>query len=1406
MEAFEQNGVDHAEVEIVGKAVDDVSDCESDESDLSNNSGMFDILNDLGMTGEDSNVATELVPVPKKPAPEEVVAPEVPKVEPSAPVEEAEEVQEDVPALDIQEEVLPETLLPETLLADTPADIPPPTPEEVVEELLKDEVVEEEVEEKVEEEVVEEKEPPTYDEAFPPLGGGVVSPPPPVSSVYMKKQQQGPAVRTKKITVVFHIAAEELNKQSVDNSQTSLIKQVTADTQTSIEITSSRDGSITVMVCGKAASVNEAKVRLQKELQTSAEGRISIPKDHHKNIIGKSRANLMKLEKETGTKIEMPMQVDPSNEIVIRGTKEGIARAMHKMKLISEEQFSNYRETVCLPRKFFPWITGGNGRPRLDHLKMKSGCTIHVPPVAYSDSNEVVVCGEKDKVMQTIAYLENECKNMEENFSNIQVEVREPQHKYIKGKNGEGIQEIFDATDIWVEMPTDASTTIKLLGLEEKLSSALSLVFEKANSIKTTEIDCDDWLIKFVIGKGGANIKKVMAEYTKSNISCSAEKNLITIDAPPEELQGVKKEITDLVSQAVAKYSRAIVKVDQKLHKHLIGKAGANINKIKKETEVNIKIPPSGEDDEPDDQIVIVGPPEGVAKAKEMILEQAAKLENEGQAELDIEQKWHRIMIGQKGENIQKIRVQYPEVQVSFPSSNDKTKAADKVILRGPKDDVAKVSAMMKSKLKEIIDENYAMKVPILKQHHRFIIGKAGINIRKIKEETNTRIDLPSETDVSNMIVITGRKEDVDAARFKLLAIQSELEGIHEEEVKIDPKLHNNLIGSKGRIIRSLIEESGDVQIKFPSSDRPSDNVVIRGIKEDVLKAKDKLLALAHEKELDSYCVEIECKTEYHRFLIGRKGINVNKLRAQHGCNLVFPRADEKEQDTIMIMGRKEGVDACAAQLKKTIKELENTMDDEFHIDKDFFKKLATRSNINDWENEFGGIKIVPKPKVNSVLMSGPKDCVIAARAKLEEMIEELQAQVETVVVIPNQYHRDIIGQQGKNVKNVTTDYQVQISFPHRVLESKKPAVKPPTTENGVEEEGTVVEVAEVVVEVAEDSPQDMIRIVGRPENCEGAKAALLALVPVTEEVPVPFEYHRKVIGSKGEAIRKMMDLYNVNIKVPPPTDKINFITVRGTSDKVQGCKEALLADCARFDLEKEDRILQSFKLNLTVDHRHHPKIIGKKGVIINKIRDDYKVNVQFPPQNSQEKDLITISGYEKNTEEARDAIMRIVSELEDRVKEEIDIDCRVHARLIGQRGKSIRKVMEKFNVDIRFPAGEQGGNTITIEGNEKNVEEAKEHLLELAEEYMEAVLAKAEEQADMNQYVRNSGGPQGAAAAPQAGFFVRGAPWQAPKPAPVVPAAQVVPDSSDNMAFPSLGGAPAPVQSWGWNKGKSWK
>lgn len=67
-------------------------------------------------------------------------------------------------------------------------------------------------------------------------------------------------------------------------------------------------------------------------------------------------------------------------------------------------------------------------------------------------------------------------------------------------------------------------------------------------------------------------------------------------------------------------------------------------------------------------------------------------------------------------------------------------------------------------------------------------------------------------------------------------------------EVSIPSKLHNSLIGAKGRFIRSIMEECGGVHIHFPTEGSGSDTVTIRGPAQDVEKAKKQLLQLAEEK------------------------------------------------------------------------------------------------------------------------------------------------------------------------------------------------------------------------------------------------------------------------------------------------------------------------------------------------------------------------------------------------------------------------------------------------------------------------------------------------------------------------------------------------------------------------------
>ena len=48
--------------------------------------------------------------------------------------------------------------------------------------------------------------------------------------------------------------------------------------------------------------------------------------------------------------------------------------------------------------------------------------------------------------------------------------------------------------------------------------------------------------------------------------------------------------------------------------------------------------------------------------------------------------------------------------------------------------------------------------------------------------------------------------------------------------------------------------------------------VNIRGPKDDVDKAKQLLVSLSNEKQLNSLTAEVRAKPEHHKFLIGRQG------------------------------------------------------------------------------------------------------------------------------------------------------------------------------------------------------------------------------------------------------------------------------------------------------------------------------------------------------------------------------------------------------------------------------------------------------------------------------------------------------------------------------------------------------
>lgn len=141
----------------------------------------------------------------------------------------------------------------------------------------------------------------------------------------------------------------------------------------------------------------------------------------------------------------------------------------------------------------------------------------------------------------------------------------------------------------------------------------------------------------------------------------------------------------------------------------------------------------------------------------------------------------------------------------------------------------------------------------------------------------------------------------------------------------------------------------------------------------------------------------------------------------------------------------------------------------------------------------------------------------------------------------------------------------------------------------------------------------DVIRITGKTENCLKAKQALIDLVPVTIDVEVPFELHRSIIGRSGRDVKELMDTYDVHIVLSPATVKEDQIKITGSPVNVERAREAVLERVKHLEADRKDRDLKSFSITIEVNPEYHPKIIGKRGAVITKIRADHDVQINFP-------------------------------------------------------------------------------------------------------------------------------------------------------------------------------------------------
>ena len=484
-------------------------------------------------------------------------------------------------------------------------------------------------------------------------------------------------------------------------------------------------------------------------------------------------------------------------------------------------------------------------------------------------------------------------------------------------------------------------------------------------------------------------------------------------------------------------------------------------------------------------------------------------------------------------------------------------------------------------------------------------------------------------------------------------------------------------------------------------------------------------------------------KREFLRYLVGRGGAERAKLQEASGARLFFPRNSEglaptADDDVITIVGKKEACQSAKNMLLARVKQLENTTEGSVDVDPAFYKDLTANRGrfLKELAEEFGGV-LVTLPKADgegkyashAISLKGSKEDVPKAIEKLKQFVEDVKNRVTKECKIPNSAISAVMGPGGVNVNRISSEFNVAIKLPERKrgggggAPAPAPAPAPasasapapaPVADGAAAE--TTEEAPTSVEEGAENSEEklEIVTVSGIPDNCDKAIAALLALVPIKETMEIDGKHFPAIIGEKGARIAQLSQETNTRINLPK---KGNTVTIKGTAACVTAAKDKLAAIVA--DLEAK-----SFTITMEVEAKHHPMLIGNKGVGVNEFRAKYNVNVTFPRGKGDDdaaKDSISLTGYEKDVEEARKAILEKVKELESMVSLELSIDPRVHPRIIGARGSAVKALQDKHRVRIIFPR-EKDSWQILVVGAAEDAEDAKSAIELSADDFVSAL------------------------------------------------------------------------------------
>ena len=222
-----------------------------------------------------------------------------------------------------------------------------------------------------------------------------------------------------------------------------------------------------------------------------------------------------------------------------------------------------------------------------------------------------------------------------------------------------------------------------------------------------------------------------------------------------------------------------------------------------------------------------------------------------------------------------------------------------------------------------------------------------------------------------------------------------------------------------------------------------------------------------------------------------------------------------------------------------------------------------------------------------NVELKGPKAKADAAKAHIVSLGKRLDDEVTHVVKVKPQYHGDLIGSKGTQVRRLQDRYNVRINFPKALNEDTTDLVN---ENGGISHRGS------------RSSAADEVTVRGSKRGADEAREELLNLLQWTIDnshtatISIAQEHLPYLIGHGGREMDKLRVATGAQVDVPGLKDVQGVsgraeIKIRGTKKQVEEAKKILEAKAKKLD--------NTITKTVDVPKRHHKSLIGPGGMSI---------------------------------------------------------------------------------------------------------------------------------------------------------------------------------------------------------------